>query len=148
MKIIKATSADIDAVISSRIEMLKVVNGLAEDTKLDPEVIANTKEYYETADQTTVLAIDQAVIGCATICYITVAPTCDHPTGKRAHMMNVYTNSNYRHQGIAILMLKMLIDEAKQRGVTEISLDATELGRPVYEQCGFQSNADGMLLIL
>ena len=44
-------------------------------------------------------------------------PTFSHPTGKRAHLMNVYTNSQYRRQGIAYQMLEMLIDEAKEKGV-------------------------------
>lgn len=53
-------------------------------------------------NQTTVLAIDECVIGCATICYIDMMPTFSHPTGKRAHLMNVYTNCEYRRRGIAI----------------------------------------------
>ena len=36
--IIKATAADLDRVMSSRIEMLKVVNGLSEETELDKDV--------------------------------------------------------------------------------------------------------------
>ena len=30
-------------------------------------------------------------------------------------------------------MIKLLVDEAKERGVTEISLDATDDGRKLYE---------------
>ena len=42
-----------------------------------------------------VLAGDR-VIGCGTICYILIMPTFSHPTGKRAHLMNVYTAKDYR----------------------------------------------------
>ena len=148
INIIKATSSDLDIVMSSRIEMLKVVNGLSEDTEFDIKFIDSTREYFRNSDQTTVLAVDNDVIGCSTICYINVMPTFDHPSGKRAHIMNVYTRNNYRRQGIAYQMVRFLIEDAKQNGVTDISLDATELGRPLYEQCGFQKTEEGMILNL
>jgi Acetyltransferases len=148
INIIKATAADLDRVISSRIEMLKVVNGLSEDTEFDDAFISNTREYLCNSNQTTLLAVDEEVSGCATICYIDVLPTFDHPSGKRAHIMNVYTRNNYRRQGIAFQMMKILIEEAEQKGVTEISLDATEAGIPLYEKCGFIKTEEGMVLNL
>lgn len=148
INIIKATEDDIDRVISSRIEMLKIVNDLSEDTEFDKEFINSSREYFRNSNQTTLLAVDNEVIGCATICYINVLPTFDHPSGKRAHIMNVYTRNNYRRQGIAFQMMKMLMEEAKQEGVTEISLDATELGRTLYEKCGFVKTEEGMVLNL
>ncbi|NLK95760.1 MAG: GNAT family N-acetyltransferase [Clostridiales bacterium] len=146
VKIIKATDADLEKIISSRIEMLKAVNKLPEDVVFDEEFINNTKEYFKNYNQTTLLAIDEEVIGCATICYITLMPTFDHPSGKRAHIMNVYTRDNYRRQGIAFQMMNMLINEAKEKGVTEISLDTTDLGRPLYKKCGFTETEEGMIL--
>ncbi len=146
INIIKATDADLDVVMSSRIEMLKVVNGLPEEASFDLEFINSTREYFENSNQTTLLATDDEVVGCATICYVNVLPTFDHPSGKRAHIMNVYTRNDYRRQGIAQQMLNMLIEEAKQKGVTEISLDATDLGRPLYEKCGFTKTDEGMCL--
>lgn len=148
INIVKATDADLDMVMSCRIEMLKVVNDLSEDIEFDREFIDSTREYFRNTDQTTVLAVDNEVIGCATICYIKVMPTFDHPSGKRAHIMNVYTRNNYRRNGIAYQMMKLLIEEAKQSGVTEISLDATELGRPLYKKCGFVKTEEGMVLNL
>ena len=82
------------------------------------------------------------------MCYIETMPTLLHPTGKRAHLMNVYTNSEYRRQGIAHEMLSMLIGEAQEKGVTEISLDATELGRPLYKKYGFVESDEYMVLNL
>lgn len=146
IKIIKATDSDLDMVMSSRIEMLKVVNGLPEDTSFSNEFIDSTRAYFRNSNQTTLLAIDKEVIGCATICYIKVMPTFDHPSGNRAHIMNVYVRNNYRRQGIAFQMMNLLIEEATNQGVTEISLDATESGRPLYEKCGFAKTEEGMFL--
>lgn len=60
--------------------------------------------------------------------------------------MNVYTKSEYRRRGISKRMIEILIDEAKERGVTEIGLDATEMGRPLYMALGFENNTAGMVL--
>lgn len=45
-------------------------------------------------------------------------------------------------------MLNMLIDEAGKKGVTEISLDATEAGRPLYKKFGFTESEECMVLNL
>lgn len=144
----KATTDDFDNVISSRLEMLKDVNGLSETEEFSEQFIEKTKQYFKQPCQTTILAIDKEVIGCATICYIEIMPTVDHPTGKRAHVMNVYTRKTYRRQGIAYKMMEQLINEARENGVTEISLDATKQGRPLYEKCGFVRSEEGMVLNL
>ena len=41
-----------------------------------------------------------------------------------------------------------LIDEARSRGVTEISLDATQMGHPLYKSLGFNDNGEGMNMSL
>lgn len=148
IKYVVATKDDIELLMQSRLEMLKVVNDLPADYEYSDEIVTESRRYFEKGNQTTILAIDQEVIGCATLCYIEMMPTFSHPTGKRAHLMNVYTNSRYRRQGIAYQMVQMLIDEAKEKGVTEISLDATESGRPLYKRCGFVYSDECMVLNL
>lgn len=143
-----ATAGDIDLMMSSRLEMLHVVNDLSSDYEFSDELIDYSRDYFLNGDQTTVLALDgQTVIGCASMSYMTIMPTFSHPTGKRAHLMNVYTNSNYRRQGIARRMVTMLIDDAWGKGATEISLDATESGRPLYESWGFKDSKECMVLV-
>lgn len=50
--------------------------------------------------------------------------------------------------GIAREMVKMLFDEARNQGVTEISLDATEDGRLLYQNLGFADSVECMVLKL
>lgn len=145
----KASKDDIELLMSSRLEMLRVVNGLEEDTPFDEVLIEESRRYFEEGDQTTVLALDSGrVIGCATICYIRMMPTYSHPTGRRAHLMNVYTAAEYRRQGIARHMMEMILDDARRHGATEISLDATKSGRPLYESLGFADSDECMVLVL
>lgn len=42
-------------------------------------------------------------------------------------------------------MIKLLVDEAKERGVIEISLDATDDGRKLYEAMGWHENGEAMV---
>ena len=138
---------DIDLMMSSRLEMLKEVNSLDADYQYSESFVEESRRYFLDGDQTTVLAMDgERVIGCATICYFTIMPTFSHPTGKRAHLMNVYTAKEYRKQGIGIKMVNMLIEDAWNKGATEISLDATEQGRPLYKKCGFEDSGECMVL--
>ena len=62
--------------------------------------------------------------------------------------MNVYTHADYRRRGNSKKMVEILIDEAKENGVTEISLDATEMGRPLYQTSGFQVSDSCMVMDL
>ena len=142
-----ATNDDIELLMSSRLEMLKVVNNLPSDYEYTEEIVRESRDYFLNGDHITVLAIDDGkVIGCASMSFMWIMPTFSHPTGKRAHLMNVYTRSEYRRQGIARKMVNMLIDETWKRGATEISLDATTMGRPLYESLGFTNSTEGMVL--
>ena len=142
-----ATAKDIDLLMSSRFEMLKVVNGLPQDYQYDDLIVNESRDYFLNGDHITVLVIDKGeVIGCASMSFMRIMPTFSHPTGKRAHLMNVYTRSEYRRQGIARKMVEILIDETWKRGATEISLDATTMGRPLYESLGFKPTTEGMVM--
>ncbi|MBR3082038.1 MAG: GNAT family N-acetyltransferase [Clostridiales bacterium] len=142
-----ATAKDIDLLMSSRLEMLKVVNDLPQDYQYDDVIVKESRDYFLNGDHITVLVIDNGeVIGCASMSFMRIMPTFSHPTGKRAHLMNVYTRSEYRRQGIARKMVEILIDETWKRGATEISLDATTMGRPLYESLGFKPTTEGMVM--
>ena len=148
MEIRIADKQDIDLMMSSRLEMLKEVNSLDADYRYYESFVEESRKYFLEGNQTTVLALDgEIVIGCATICYFSVMPTFSHPSGKRAHLMNVYTAKEYRKQGIGMKMVNILIDDAWNKGATEISLDATEAGRPIYKKCGFEDSEECMVLV-
>ena len=51
--------------------------------------------------------------------------------------MNMYTNPDYRRQGIAYKTLDMLIRDTKSKGITAISLETTAMGLPLYKKYGF-----------
>lgn len=127
-----------------RREMLGIIYERDEES-FEGEFSDLTEDFFKNGDQTTVLAFDgEDPIGCATICYIVLMPTVDHPSGKRAHIMNVYVRREFRRCGIAREMLNYILEEAKRRGVSYVSLDATESGRPLYRSLGFGENHENM----
>lgn len=48
--------------------------------------------------------------------------------------MNMYTNPEYRRQGIAYHTLDLLIKDARKQGISQIALEATDMGRSLYER--------------
>lgn len=144
-----ADKKNIEQVLSARYETIRAVCGLQADYVFSHDFQNITRKYFENAEQTTVLAFDNdKAVGCATVCYIELMPTFEHPTGKRGHIMNVYTAPDHRRQGIGYNMMSMLIKDAEKNGVTELSLDATADGRMLYEKCGFKASEEGMVLVL
>lgn len=73
-------------------------------------------------------------------------PTYHNPSGKKAYIMNMYTIPEYRRRDIVIKTLDMLIKDTKNKGITSISLEATDMGRPLYEKYGFIKMNDEMEL--
>lgn len=129
--------------------MFREVNGLSGEYEYDENFIFESRRYFESGEQTTVIASDgETLVGCASLSYTWIMPTFSHPTGNRAHLMNVYTRADYRRRGISKKMVEILIDEAKENGVTEISLDATEMGRPLYESLGSKASDSCMVMDL
>ena len=150
IQIRKATTADIDALMESRCRTMREVCGFDDDYEFSAEFMESTKQYFLHGDGTTVIATNDStgtpqIVGNATLCYTDMMPTFSHPSGKRAHLMNVHVEKEFRRKGIARKMLEFFIDEAKERGITEISLDATDDGRKLYETMGWHANTEAMV---
>jgi len=146
----KATLKDIDLLTKSRIEVLRAANGLSDDADMT-EVKHQSYEYYRKAlhdsTHTAYLVFNgDRFAGAGGISYYQVMPTFRNPSGNKAYIMNIYTRPEYRRQGIARRMLDILIDDAKARDISFITLEATSMGRPLYESAGFVSMKDEMIL--
>lgn len=143
VRIEKVNTELIPTALKMRREMLGVIFEHDEES-FEGEFSDRTEEFFKHGDQTTVLAFDgDAAVGCATICYMKLMPSFD-PSEKRAHIMNVYVRREYRRRGIAREMLNFVLDEAKRRGVSYVSLDATEQGKPLYKELGFGESLENM----
>lgn len=137
----RATPDMIDLLVETRIEVLRAANGLPDDADMS-RVAEESRHYYARAlaDDTHVgyLAFDgERFVGAGAVSYYRVMPTYHNPSGVKAYIMNMYVRPEYRRRGIATRMLDLLVKDARSRGVVEITLEATDAGRPLYEKCGF-----------
>lgn len=137
----KATIQDIDLLTKSRIEVLRAANQLPDDVDMS-EVEIQSYDYYKKAltdgTHTAYLVFDgDRFVGAGGISYFRVMPTYHNTSGRKAYIMNMYTNPDYRRKGIACKTLKLLVADAKEKGITAISLEATDMGRALYEKYGF-----------
>ena len=136
-----ATLEDLDLLTTSRIEVLRAANKL--DDSVDMTLVEKESyKYYKKAlaDGThfAILVMEgDKFIGAGGVSFYTVMPTYHNPDGKKAYIMNMYTAPSYRRKGIATKMLDLLVRDAKEHGITAISLEATAMGRPLYEKYGF-----------
>lgn len=146
----KATIDDLDLLTETRTEVLRAANGLSPDTDMS-EVKIQSRRYYESALRSGMhiayLVFDSnTFIGAGGVSFFQVMPTYHNPSGKKAYIMNMYTRPEYRRRGIAYKTLDMLVNDTKNRGITAISLEATRMGRPLYEKYGFVRMNDEMEL--
>ena len=146
----KATIADLEILTETRIEVLRAANKLGDDVDMC-EVKKQTLEYYKNAlkeeSHSAYLVFDaDTFVGAGAVSYFQVMPTFHNPTGKKAYIMNMYTKPSYRRLGIAFKILDLLVTEAKVKGITAISLEATQMGKPLYTKYGFVKMNDEMEL--
>ena len=146
----KATIDDLDFLVETRIEVLRAANKL--DKSVDMTAIKEQSyDYYQKAlsNKTHIayLVFDgEKFVGTGGISFFRVMPTFNNPSGNKAYIMNMYTSPCYRRIGIAYKPLDLLVFLAKERKITSISLEATEMGRPLYKKYGFIKMNDEMEL--
>ena len=146
----KAGPEDLDLLVTTRVAVLRAANQLPETADMD-EVARQSREYYEAAladgSHTAYLVFDGPHwVGAGGVSFYRVMPTCHNPTGWKAYLMNLYTAPALRRQGIARHVLDLLVQAARARGVTQITLEATPMGRPLYTAYGFVPMRDEMEL--
>lgn len=141
---------DTDELVRTRITVLRAANKLSDDVDMSL-VEKESYEYYkralETGEHIGYLVYDNGTfIGAGGVSFYQVMPTYHNSTGKKAYIMNMYTAPEYRRQGIAFHTLDLLMNDAKKQGVLQIALEATDMGRPLYERYGFVKMEDKMEL--
>ena len=137
----KAGPEDLELLVRTRIQVLLAANQLPEGTDMTAVETAS-RDYYRAAlsdgSHAAWLVFDgDTWIGAGGVSFYQIMPTYHNPSGRKAYLMNIYTRPDYRRQGIARHMVDLLVGEARERGITAISLEATAMGMPLYESYGF-----------
>lgn len=149
----RATVDDLEELVRTRLTVLRAANGLSEEESLEA-VERASYDYYrralDTGEHIAYLIYDEyggrRFIGAGGESFFQVMPTRDNPDGRKAYIMNMYTAPEYRRQGIAEYTLDLLVRAARERGIFHISLEATQVGRPLYQKYGFTEMKNEMQL--
>lgn len=88
---------------------------------------------------------DGDIIATSGVSFYTLPPNKKCPDGKVAYISNMFTYPKYRNQGIASKLFDLTIEEVKRHGCVKILLNATDMGRPIYEKFGFKNTKNDMV---
>ena len=133
-----------DAFIAIRIGQLRE-EGATEDFDLVPAL----KDYYarHLSDGTFVswLAVDgEKIVGTSGMSFVEKPPYFGCPTGRIGLLSSMYTDPDYRRQGIAKELLRRVTDEARAYGCGAVQITASDMGVLLYTSFGFVKNGNFM----
>jgi ribosomal protein S18 acetylase RimI-like enzyme len=74
-------------------------------------------------------------------------PTLISPQPRRGFILNVYTEAAHRKKGLATLLTRYCIAEAKARRLRIVLLHASPEGQHVYEKMGFRPTNEMRLIL-
>jgi len=61
---------------------------------------------------------------------------------RRATVLNVYVDPDFRRQGIARRLMQTMIEWCRKQGFARVYLHASDSGRPLYESMGFEPTTE------
>jgi len=146
-----ATSDDLELLVEMRLEFInvQVENDKYEDLRKNCYKHLFDKAFKANACEVVLAEDGDKCIGTGIVYYYDLIPSLYSPNGKKGYVTSMYVAPDYRRRGIGAEILEQLIERAKIRGVKEMFLNPSEMGRPLYEKRGFKDNhRDGMTLDL
>ena len=93
------------------------------------------------------IALEEGIVaGPGGICLHNHPPSYGVPNGKSACLLNMYTLPEFRGKGVAGKILAALVECAKAAGCCKVFLNASDMGKPLYQKFGFSDVANEMVL--
>ncbi len=145
----KATINDCSALAHIRMDFLVEATSIISQNEKDI-IYKNNEQYFlnsiKNGSFASWLAIDGTqIIATSGVSFYTLPPNKSCPNGHVAYIGNMYTYPKYRNKGIATKLFELTVDEAKKHGCSKILLNATEMGRSIYEKYGFRDTKNEMV---
>ena len=140
----KLSEEELDVFISMRIRQLRE-EGATEDIDLVPHL----KDYYNRhmSDGTFVsyLAMDgEKIVGTSGMSFVEKPPYFGCPSGRIGLLSSMFTDPEYRRQGIAKELLSRVVEEARKYGCGVVQITASDMGVLLYTDFGFVKNGNFM----
>jgi ribosomal protein S18 acetylase RimI-like enzyme len=77
------------------------------------------------------------IIACAAVSFYELAPKPWNLESRYAFISSMYTEPEFRRQGIGGRLLKEALEYSRQKGITYATLHASKSGKSLYESHGF-----------
>ena len=140
----KLSEKELDVFIEMRINQLRE-EGAKEDIDLKPALLDYYKRHMKDGTFVSWLALDgNNIIGTSGMSFVEKPPYFGCPSGKIGLLSSMFTNPNYRRNGIAKELLSRIVNEAKQYGCGTIQTTASDMGVKLYTDFGFEHNGNFM----
>ena len=140
----KLSEKELDVFIEMRINQLRE-EGAKEDIDLKPALLDYYKRHMKDGTFVSWLALDgNNIIGTSGMSFVEKPPYFGCPSGKIGLLSSMFTNPNYRRNGIAKELLSRIVNEAKQYGCGTIQITASDMGVKLYTDFGFEHNGNFM----
>ena len=140
----KLSEKELDVFIEMRINQLRE-EGAKEDIDLKPALLDYYKRHMKDGTFVSWLALDgNNIIGTSGMSFVEKPPYFGCPSGKIGLLSSMFTNPNYRRNGIAKELLSRIVNEAKQYGCGTIQITASDMGVKLCTDFGFEHNGNFM----
>ena len=140
----KLSEKELDVFIEMRINQLRE-EGAKEDIDLKPALLDYYKRHMKDGTFVSWLALDgNNIIGTSGMSFVEKPSYFGCPSGKIGLLSSMFTNPNYRRNGIAKELLSRIVNEAKQYGCGTIQITASDMGVKLYTDFGFEHNGNFM----
>ena len=79
----------------------------------------------------------QQIVASAGLWLVDWPPHVMGPEGPRGYILNIFTVTEHRRQGLARQLTQLCIEACRERHIAFVALHASEHGRSLYESLGF-----------
>lgn len=151
MKIEKLNQRYADEFWRLRLSLFKELGEIKNETNL--QALKNaTKKYYLSCIGKDLICFgafeNERLVAIGSLCLFERIPYSENQSGKEGYILNVYTEPEFRKQGLAGLILKEIIKYASDEKIGRLWLNASENGKALYAEYGFVSKENEMELML
>ena len=140
----KLTENDLETFINMRINQLRE-EGATDEMDLSPALMDYYQRHLANGTFVSWLALDgDNIIGTSGMSFVEKPPYFGCPTGRIGLLSSMYTNPDYRRQGIAKELLRRVVEEARAYGCGTVQITASDMGVLLYSNFGFVKNKNFM----
>ncbi len=140
----RLTEPDLETFISMRIVQLRE-EGATEEVNLVPALMDYYHRHLANGTFISWLATDgEKIIGTSGMSFVEKPPYFSCPSGRIGLLSSMYTDPDYRRQGIAKELLRRVVEEARDYGCGAVQITASDMGVLLYTDFGFVKNENFM----